>query len=1180
MIFAHQDDDFIWMLPWWEKCEKFIGGAMPATPTFDTVIHFQQNFLNNHSYNIDYESNWLHPWEDITQTEYSSYYWSGNPSYNYLANDHLIAFWDDGSQIITRNEINRIKAKLETYIASTGVQRIITHNNWGEYGHQHHRAVNTAVRELAVKYKKDVWMLGCDIDENMIFNDISIPAGMTYTTGTFNTTLFNGLANCYQNGAYYVWTWPNHQSPSGSHPFIKVVDAGVDKSQLLSSGYSVTTTGPDQDRSGAYIFNGADDYMTLPGNNYPDFTISMFVRPDEIKSMDISSMKEYPSDATCNRSFFVNSGGTVEAKINDGSAKSVVSTSSLSSGVWSHIAMTAGAGSLKIYFNGVLQNSTSIGTLSGFTTPEFVLGLAQNTSSYFKGQISDVRLYNYTLNDAEIQSLSGGSPPVTYIITAISGLDGTISPAGTILVNAGSTREYSITANQYFEIANVKVDGISQGAISSYTFNNISANHSIRATYSPSLSVALNKPVTANASAGGCDPEKGNDVDGTNGSYWAVEANQGWWKVDLQHEYDLTFIVLRNYVDNSRYYHYEIWASNDDNNYTKIAQKTNNNPATDPGDYYYLAVTARYLRVNMTHSSTGNVHMCDFRAYGTPNTCTWTGNLNTDWNNASNWASGLKPASTTNVIIQAGTYHPVITEAVTCKNLTINASAQLEIAYTGRLIVTGTLANNAGITGLVLKSLSTGTASLVHSTPGVNATVERYFDNSGTQTGQSWDWHLLSSPVTSQPIWPAYVPTPENLSWAPITNWDFYYFNPNAPNNFWVNIKNTDGSYNSDAFDTENDYAGFGGSNPPSMISGRGYLVAYDDEGLKSFTGTLNTGEVKINVANKISLFNLIGNPYPSSIDWKAASGWSRNNLEGGNNSCNYWVYNEDWGNYGVFNSAGSDGSGTCGVTRYIAAGQAFFVKAANTSQSARDLIIMNDNVKVADAQLWLKSVVQNSNYLKLRLTSDKNNFADELVVEFNPDFNGSEGCEKIPSIQSQAPEISTVKNDIGYSIDHYSDISSPREISLNVKCAVTGNYTIYAFNLDRFTLFNKIFLEDLKTGNKINLKENVLYTFKGSPDDNTHRFKLLLGEPTGLKEDDTLHSVTIFTRNRDICINDPKANIGVSAVDIYDSLGRLVFSKKINLSSDKITTLNVPGVYIVKLQTNNNSKVAKIIIP
>ena len=43
------------------------------------------------------------------------------------------------------------------------VRRVITHNNWGEYGHTQHRMVNIAVRELAVEAGLDVWALGTRI---------------------------------------------------------------------------------------------------------------------------------------------------------------------------------------------------------------------------------------------------------------------------------------------------------------------------------------------------------------------------------------------------------------------------------------------------------------------------------------------------------------------------------------------------------------------------------------------------------------------------------------------------------------------------------------------------------------------------------------------------------------------------------------------------------------------------------------------------------------------------------------------------------------------------------------------------------------------------------------------------------------------------------------------------------
>jgi len=73
LVYSHLDDDLIWMLPFWKITEKFIGGAMPATPRYNTIIHQQQIFLDNNNYDIDYESNWITPWSQITDSEYSGY---------------------------------------------------------------------------------------------------------------------------------------------------------------------------------------------------------------------------------------------------------------------------------------------------------------------------------------------------------------------------------------------------------------------------------------------------------------------------------------------------------------------------------------------------------------------------------------------------------------------------------------------------------------------------------------------------------------------------------------------------------------------------------------------------------------------------------------------------------------------------------------------------------------------------------------------------------------------------------------------------------------------------------------------------------------------------------------------------------------------------------------------------
>jgi uncharacterized repeat protein (TIGR02543 family) len=72
----------------------------------------------------------------------------------------------------------------------------------------------------------------------------------------------------------------------------------------------------------------------------------------------------------------------------------------------------------------------------------------------------------------------------TYTITATAGTGGTISPSGFITVNHGETQSYTITPNTGYTIADVKVDGVSQGTVNSYIFNNVTSDHTIEASFS------------------------------------------------------------------------------------------------------------------------------------------------------------------------------------------------------------------------------------------------------------------------------------------------------------------------------------------------------------------------------------------------------------------------------------------------------------------------------------------------------------------------------------------------------------------------------------------------------------------------------------------------------------------------------------------------------------------------
>lgn len=70
-----------------------------------------------------------------------------------------------------------------------------------------------------------------------------------------------------------------------------------------------------------------------------------------------------------------------------------------------------------------------------------------------------------------------------YTITASAGAGGSISPSGSTQVLQTGSRSYAISANSGYEIADVKVDGVSKGVLSSYSFSDVSSNHSISVTF-------------------------------------------------------------------------------------------------------------------------------------------------------------------------------------------------------------------------------------------------------------------------------------------------------------------------------------------------------------------------------------------------------------------------------------------------------------------------------------------------------------------------------------------------------------------------------------------------------------------------------------------------------------------------------------------------------------------------
>jgi len=82
-----------------------------------------------------------------------------------------------------------------------------------------------------------------------------------------------------------------------------------------------------------------------------------------------------------------------------------------------------------------------------------------------------------------VSFLPKGAAPPTHIVSASAGGGGEIVPAGDITVVAGNDQNFEIVAATGNSIVEVLVDGTSQGAISSYTFSHVAADHTIQVVF-------------------------------------------------------------------------------------------------------------------------------------------------------------------------------------------------------------------------------------------------------------------------------------------------------------------------------------------------------------------------------------------------------------------------------------------------------------------------------------------------------------------------------------------------------------------------------------------------------------------------------------------------------------------------------------------------------------------------
>lgn len=118
----------------------------------------------------------------------------------------------------------------------------------------------------------------------------------------------------------------------------------------------------------------------------------------------------------------------------------------------------------------------------------------------------------------------------TCTVTAsVSGAGGSIAPSGTMKVNCGESKHFTITADSGYHIADVTVNGKSVGAVSGYTLQNITENTTIVVSFARNSSGTTRYTITASAGAGGkISPSGSVRVSRNSDKTFTITANEGY----------------------------------------------------------------------------------------------------------------------------------------------------------------------------------------------------------------------------------------------------------------------------------------------------------------------------------------------------------------------------------------------------------------------------------------------------------------------------------------------------------------------------------------------------------------------------------------------------------------------------------------------------------------------------
>ncbi len=374
----------------------------------------------------------------------------------------------------------------------------------------------------------------------------------------------------------------------------------------------------------------------------------------------------------------------------------------------------------------------------------------------------------------------------------------------------------------------------------------------------------------------------------------------------------------------------------------------------------------------------------------------------------------------------------------------------------------------------------------------------------------------------------------------------------------------------------------------PTMLAKKGYQVVPAAAANNiMFTGTLNNANQNVSLISRDGTadkagFNLIGNPYPSYLDWSLVTNPSNTAVM---RSTTMWYRTKKLNQsselvYQFWTVNGDGVTSPNGASSKIPPMQAFWVRANSGGGTLALTNEMRSHAPATDKLLKAPAAKNNANTL-VRLQVNNGTNTDETVLYFSA--NASNGIDpydapKMSNDNVAIPEIYTTLGTEQIVINGMNTIPLDTPIGLGFVAGNASTFSLTANEISNLPSGLKLILKDNVTKTETDLTDGVS-TYQFSPAvTSSDRFSVIFrtaGAVTSLKNTQE-NSIIVYNyapQQLTVICND-KRIIG-SMLEIYNTMGQKLISLQLTGTSMHIGYKFIPGVYMVKV--NNTTK--KVIV-